>query len=194
MPLTPLVFNDKEAKRDRGIGGFGFVALRCTFECNWGPPAANPNDSLSRPSSSSASLETMTDLPKLPLANEVLTGDVGEKRLEPPNSPLPRPGVPLGGDIFSMFWKLYRDCRTLAVALAIPFVMGPCRTEALSIVLRRDPIAPGRASCGNISTTSVASFVALRFPFKRSHASFAPSYVWKCATAIAKPLSSLYLA
>jgi hypothetical protein len=126
---------------------------------------------------------------------EVFTGDVGEKRLETGNSPLPRPGVPFGGDIFSIFWKvpLYRDdCRPLIVAPAIPLAMEPCRADALSTVLRRDPMAPGGESC-TMSTISVASLVAFRFPFKRSRASFAPSNVWKWATAAAKPLSSLNL-
>jgi hypothetical protein len=33
MPLTPLVFNDRDAKRETGIDGFGFVALRCMLDC-----------------------------------------------------------------------------------------------------------------------------------------------------------------
>jgi hypothetical protein len=137
----------------------------------------------------------MTDLPRLRLVNEVFTGEVGENKFDTGNSPLPRPGVPFGGDIFSIFWKvpLYReDCRPLAVALAIPFAMEPCRVDELSTVLRRDPIAPGADSCIN-STIKVASLVALCLPFSRSRASFAPSYVWKCATAAEKPLSSLNL-
>jgi hypothetical protein len=123
----------------------------------------------------------MTDLPRLRLAKEVLTGDVGENKFDTGNYPLPRPGVPFGGDIFSIFWKvpLYRDdCRPLVVAPTIPFAMEPCRVDELSTVLRRDPIAPGAGSCIN-STISVASFVAFRLPFSRSRASFAPSYVWK---------------
>src|SRR5690242_8243184 len=143
-----------------------------------GPPVAYPMDSLSRSLSSSAS-SLMTDLPRLRLANEVCTGDVGEKRLETPNSPLPRPGVPFGGDIFSIFWKvpLYReDWRPFDAAPAIPVeeAMDPCRTDPLSTVLRREPIAPPRPSC-SISTIRVASLVALRLPLRRSRASFAPS-------------------
>ena len=149
-------------------GVWGFVARRCMLECIGGPPVAYPIDSLSRPSSSSAS-SLMTDLPRLRLVKEVLTGDVGEKRLVTGNSPLPRPGVPLGGDMFSMFWKvpLYRDdCRALIVAPVMALVPDDCRAGVLSTVLRREPIAPGDASCVS-STTSVASLVALRFPSRR---------------------------
>ena len=117
-------------------------------ECIGGPPVAYPIDSLSKPSSSSAS-SLITDLPRLRLVNEVLTGDVGEKRLLTGNSPLPRPGVPLGGDMFSMFWKvpLYRDdCRALVVAPVMMPLPVACRAGVLSTVLRREPTAPGEAS------------------------------------------------
>ena len=101
MPLTPLVFKDSELKRESGLAEL--VLLRGSADDIAGPPVANPMDSLSSPSSSSAS-SLMTDLPRLRCANEVLTGEVGEeKRLWTGNSPLPRPGVPFGGDIFSIF-------------------------------------------------------------------------------------------
>lgn len=110
MPLTLFVFKDSDPKRDTGMAVFGLVARRDILDWADGPPVAYPIDSLSKSLSSSAS-SLMTDLPTLRLVNEVCTGDVGENKLETPNSPLPRPGVPLGGDIFSIFWKvpLYRD-------------------------------------------------------------------------------------
>ena len=194
MPLTPFVLRERVANRETGMEGL--VVLRGMVDCADGPPVPYPMDSLSRLSSSSAS-SLITDLPKLRCVKDVLTGEVGEKRFCTGNSPLPRPGVPLGGDIFSMLWKvpLYRDdCRPFVAAPAIPDAVetDPCRTETLSTVLRLEPMVPGKLSW-SISTMSVASLEALRFPLSRLRASFAPSKEPNCATADANPLSSGYL-